>query len=143
MSIRQRGKVIKRVQTIYYKIYRSKSGKWMYERINTNRVLRDNEICYHCETVSDIKDYIREAELSKADIDGYIFEVKKVTKRFKSPVSGSDIVIDGGLLSKQIHAMLESNMPEAEKTGLHHLLGALMDCYVDDIKDARIAFKSS
>ena len=35
--------------------------------------------------------------------------------------------IDKELLEKQINALLQCNMPEEEKSGLHHLLGAIMD----------------
>lgn len=35
--------------------------------------------------------------------------------------------IDENLLRAQIRAMLESNIPEDKKEGLHHLLGAIYD----------------
>ena len=35
--------------------------------------------------------------------------------------------IDAELLHKQIHDMLESNIPEKSKAGLHNLLGDILD----------------
>lgn len=38
-----------------------------------------------------------------------------------------DLDIDVKLLKQQIKAVLESNMPEAEKAGVHNLLGCILD----------------
>lgn len=38
-----------------------------------------------------------------------------------------DLDIDVKLLKKQVKAVLESNMPEEEKTGVHNLLGSILD----------------
>lgn len=42
-----------------------------------------------------------------------------------------DLNIDLALLKAQIDAVLESNMPEEEKTGLHNLLGDIFDQTVE------------
>ena len=42
-----------------------------------------------------------------------------------------EITIDVLELQKQIYALLESNIKESAKTGLHELLGAMKDCLMD------------
>jgi len=38
-----------------------------------------------------------------------------------------DMIIDIKVLKKQINDLLESNIPEDSKTGLHNLLGEILD----------------
>lgn len=138
----------KSVIPTYYQITRKrkasgKKGAWSYRQVKTNGKLKDESVCYTCYKLRDIEDYFREAEQDGWDIEGYIFELvaQKQPSVIKASSKGLKLSIDGKLLGRQIKAVLESNMPEPEKAGLHHLLGAIMDCYVDDIKGVEVAFK--
>jgi hypothetical protein len=45
-----------------------------------------------------------------------------------------EITVDVFELQEQIYALLESNITESAKSGLHELLGAIKDCLMNNSK---------
>lgn len=56
----------------------------------------------------------------------------KKTKEKVSVAREIFLRIDLKLLDRQIRAMLDSNMEEPEKTGLHNLLGEIYDRFAEE-----------
>ena len=52
-------------------------------------------------------------------------KVQIIVKRYQGPEVF--LKIDAELLNNQIRSMLDSNIKDPEKDGLHHLLGAIID----------------
>ena len=54
-----------------------------------------------------------------------------IVKKYQGPEVF--LKIDTELLNNQIRSMLDSNMKDPEKDGLHHLLGAIIDVCEEEV----------
>lgn len=57
---------------------------WGYNLLTGAGYIKDEDICYTCEKLSDIQDYIKESLESDWDISGYIFAVKAIKAKAKA-----------------------------------------------------------